>query len=41
MLYSIDPAAFRIIVHPFTGVGILMFSIELVKQGKTDGLFLS
>ena len=35
---SIDPAAFRIIVHPFTGVAILMFSIELVKQSKTGGL---
>jgi len=33
----IDPAAFRIILHPFTGVAILMFSIELVKQSKTGG----
>lgn len=34
----IDSAAFRIILHPFTGVAILMFSIELVKQSKTGGL---
>jgi len=30
----IDPASFRIVIHPFTNVGILVFSIELVKDGK-------
>jgi hypothetical protein len=30
----IDPASFRIVIHPFTDVGILLFSIELVKDGK-------
>jgi len=32
----IDPAAFRIIFHPFTGVAILMYSVELVKQKKNS-----
>jgi len=31
---NIDPASFRIVIHPFTDVGILMYSIELVKDGK-------
>jgi len=30
----IDPGTFRIIIHPFTSVGILMYSIELVKESK-------
>ena len=34
----IDPGAFRIIMHPFSGISILMFSIELVKQGKTGSI---
>ncbi len=32
----IDPGAFRIIFHPYTNVGILMYSIELVKEGKNS-----
>jgi hypothetical protein len=31
---NIDPGTFRIIIHPFTSVGILMYSIELVKESK-------
>lgn len=31
---NIDPGAFRIIFNPYTSVGILMYSIELVKEGK-------
>jgi hypothetical protein len=34
----IDPGAFRIIIHPFTSVGILMCSIELVKENKNSDL---
>ena len=34
----IDPAAFRIVIHPYTSVGILMYSIELVKPGKNGEL---
>jgi hypothetical protein len=32
----LDPGAFRIIFHPFTSVGLLMYSIELVKEGKNS-----
>jgi hypothetical protein len=32
----IDPAGFRIIFHPFTGVAILMYSLELAKQSKSN-----
>jgi hypothetical protein len=31
---NIDPAAFRIIFHPFTCVAILLYSVEMVKQNK-------
>lgn len=31
----IDPASFRIVFHPFTGIAILLYSIELVRQIKT------
>lgn len=34
----LDPAAFRIVFHPFTSVGILMYSVEIVKPGKNDEL---
>jgi hypothetical protein len=33
---SFDPGAFRIIVHPYTSVAILIYSIELVKQTKNS-----
>jgi hypothetical protein len=33
---NIDPGAFRIIFHPFTSVGIFMYSIELVKENKNS-----
>jgi len=33
-----DPEAFRIILHPYTRVCILVYSIELVKPGKTNDL---
>lgn len=33
---NIDPGAFRIIFNPYTSVGILMYSIELVKEGKNS-----
>jgi hypothetical protein len=32
----IDPGSFRLIIHPFTSVAILLFSIELVKSGKNS-----
>jgi hypothetical protein len=32
----IDPGAFRVIFHPYTSIGILMYSIELVKEGKNS-----
>ena len=32
----LDPGAFRIILHPFTSVAILLYSIELVKSGKSS-----
>src|SRR4030065_1966787 len=31
----LDPGAFRIIIHPYTGIAILLFSAELVKKSKT------
>ena len=31
-----DPGAFRIIFHPFTGVAILLYSVELVRSGKNE-----
>ena len=31
-----DPGSFRIIYHPFTGNAILLYSVELVNQGKND-----
>ena len=31
-----DPGSFRIIYHPFTGNAILMYSVELVNQGKNE-----
>jgi hypothetical protein len=30
-----DPGAFRIIYHPFTGIAILLYSVELINSGKT------
>jgi len=32
----IDPTSFRLIIHPFTRVAILLYSIEIVKSGKND-----
>jgi hypothetical protein len=32
----LDPGAFRIIIHPYTSVAILICSIELVKQSKKN-----
>lgn len=34
----IDPGTFRLIIHPFTNVGILMYSIELVKESKGSNM---
>jgi len=31
-----DPGSFRIIYHPLTGNAILMYSVELVNQGKNN-----
>jgi hypothetical protein len=33
---NIDASTFRIIIHPLARVALLVFSIELVKSGKTD-----
>jgi hypothetical protein len=35
---SIDPASFRIIYHSYTGIAILLFSIELIKQARTNNV---
>lgn len=34
----LDPGAFRLIIHPYTKVAILLFSIELAKESKTCDL---
>jgi len=32
----LDPGSFRIIYHPFTGNAILLYSVEIVNQGKDE-----
>jgi hypothetical protein len=34
----VDPGAFRMIIHPYTSVAILLYSVELVKQNKNSDL---
>jgi len=35
---SIDPGAFRIILHPFTSIAILLFNVELVRHDRNANI---
>jgi hypothetical protein len=33
---TIDPSSFRVIYHPFTGIALLLFNVDLATEGKEN-----